>query len=151
MNSQRTLNTLDDLLDDVVDLLLGGEAPNTEANRRVRHVFLGAERAEHVRRLERGGGAGGTGGDGDVLDGHEDCRKREGRGKGRSAFARPVLYDDGHSQQSGTIACESSNDAIDRDARDSPSTAAKLRLVQPGYPSGSPLRTTCVSSAVMPL
>lgn len=38
----------DNVLDDEVDLGLGGEAAQTEAQRRVRHVLGGTERAQDV-------------------------------------------------------------------------------------------------------
>ena len=45
------------LLCGVVDLLLGGESAESEANGRVRQVDVGTNGAQHVRRFERGGGA----------------------------------------------------------------------------------------------
>src|SRR5574341_2028087 len=41
----------------VIDLFLGGEAPEGEANRAVRELVRAPERAQHVRGLERGRGA----------------------------------------------------------------------------------------------
>src|SRR5580693_4040998 len=54
---RRQLAKLDDLPDhqlgDVVDLFLGVEAAESEADRGVRHLLLDADRAQHVGRLER--------------------------------------------------------------------------------------------------
>ena len=54
----------------VVDLFLGVEAAEAEADGAVRHVLLDAQRAQHVRRLERGRGAGRARRHRHVLDRH---------------------------------------------------------------------------------
>ena len=52
------LDDVDNLVADVVDLGLGVEAAQTEADGRVRDVVAEAERLEDVAGFERGGGAG---------------------------------------------------------------------------------------------
>ena len=36
-----------------IDFFLGGESPNTEADRRMGHVLLDTDRSQHIRRLQR--------------------------------------------------------------------------------------------------
>src|SRR3972149_1429750 len=55
----------------VVDLLLGGEAPERDADRAVRQLVVAPERAQHVRGLERGRGARRARGHRDVLHRHD--------------------------------------------------------------------------------
>src|SRR5690606_436180 len=55
----------------VVDLFLGGEAAEGEADRAVRQLVVAAQGAQHVGRLQRGGGTGGTGGNRQVLERHD--------------------------------------------------------------------------------
>ena len=62
----------DDLVGDVVDLCLGVEAAEAEADGGVSDVVAEAEGLEDVAGLQRGGGAGRAGGDSDVVDAHEE-------------------------------------------------------------------------------
>ena len=54
----------------VVDLRLGGEAAEADAQAGVRQLLLDAQRAQHVGRLERGRGAGRAGRHREILDPH---------------------------------------------------------------------------------
>src|SRR5690242_21561115 len=65
----QALDLVDDEVGHVVDLLLGREAPEAEADARVRELVADSERAQDVARLEAGRRAGGAGAHRDVLDG----------------------------------------------------------------------------------
>mmetsp|Transcript_6707 Transcript_6707/g.14649 ORF Transcript_6707/g.14649 Transcript_6707/m.14649 type:complete len:368 (-) Transcript_6707:290-1393(-) len=69
----KPVHVLDAHLDGVVHLRLGREAADAEADRGVRHLLVDAERAEDVRRLERGGGAGGAARHRNVLERHQQA------------------------------------------------------------------------------
>jgi len=64
-------HSLLDGLEHIVNLLLGREPADTEADTAVRALVAVAQRAENVRRLERGRCACGTRRQGDVLERHE--------------------------------------------------------------------------------
>src|ERR1700733_15149021 len=57
---------------DVIDLLLGVEAPEAESNARVRQFITESHGAKHVAGLEAGRSARRTGAHRDVLDGHHE-------------------------------------------------------------------------------
>mmetsp|Transcript_30455 Transcript_30455/g.71157 ORF Transcript_30455/g.71157 Transcript_30455/m.71157 type:complete len:467 (-) Transcript_30455:143-1543(-) len=57
----------------VVHLRLGGEAPDPEADRRVREVLVDAERPEHVGGLQRRRCASATRRDGHLFEGHQQA------------------------------------------------------------------------------
>lgn len=65
-------DALPDGVEDVVDLGVSGEAADAEADTAVRALVAVAQRAEHVRGLERGGCARGAGRERDVFQGHEE-------------------------------------------------------------------------------
>src|SRR5689334_2523714 len=60
----------DDEVGHVVDLLVGVESSDAEANRRVRQLFADPHRPQHVARLETRAGARRAARHGDVFDGH---------------------------------------------------------------------------------
>src|SRR6185312_1986683 len=62
-----------DQLDREVDLALGGEAADGEADRAVRELVAAAKRAQHVRRLERCRRARRARRHGEVLDRHDEA------------------------------------------------------------------------------
>src|SRR5512147_263593 len=62
-----------DQVDRVVDLLLGRETSDREADRAVRELVAAAERAQHVRGLERGRSARRARRDGDFLHRHDQA------------------------------------------------------------------------------
>ena len=72
-DSSRSLATVRfSVVDRVVDLFLGREAADGEAqDRAVRQLVAAAERAQHVARLQAGRGAGRAGRHRDVLDRHD--------------------------------------------------------------------------------
>lgn len=65
-------DALPDGVEDVVDLGVGGEAADAEADTAVRALVAVAQGAEDVGGLERGGCASGTGRQGDVFQGHKE-------------------------------------------------------------------------------
>lgn len=92
-----------DGLEDVVDLGVGGEAADTEADTGVGALVAVAQGTEDVRGLERGGGASGAGGQGNVLERHEEGLTLD-VGKGDVDAARVVLG--GVSVEGGVLHCE---------------------------------------------
>ena len=86
------------MLADVVDLFLGVEAADAEANRRVRQLLADAERAQHVRRLERRRGARRARRHRDVLERHHqplalDVREADVEVAGQPMLPRAVDVD----------------------------------------------------------
>merc|ERR1712032_558713 len=68
----KLVDSLDDLLNNVVDLLRRCEAANTEAETRVCVLVVQTKRAKHVARLERSGRASRAGGEADILERHQE-------------------------------------------------------------------------------
>ena len=98
-SARRCSTDFDDEVDHVVDLLLGVEPAEAEADRRVRELVADAERAEHVARLERRRRARRAGRHRDVLERHQqrlalDERERdvEVARQRRSGSSEPLTY-----------------------------------------------------------
>lgn len=65
-------NTFLHCLENVVNLGVGGEATDAEADTAVGALVTAAESTENVRGFKGGGCTGGTGGKSDILEGHEE-------------------------------------------------------------------------------
>src|SRR5260370_3718644 len=65
------LNRFDDAVRNIIDLGLGIEAPDAEADRAVGQVIACAESLQYIRWLQRRGGAVRTAGNRYVIDSHE--------------------------------------------------------------------------------